>query len=118
VKTGLNQIKTKKMRHFRNKQKVSSTALFANFVSSFFPCFLFFQVRFYPRNSNLDNAFAVSVKLPAPAFLVNVFRDLLLVYCSDCRIVFYSMERIKSSSTGEYKGMTTVILQLLFATSI
>ena len=55
-------------------------------------------MRFYPRHSNLDNAFAVNVKLPAPAFLVNVFRDLLLVYCSDCRVVFYSMEKDCSSS--------------------
>ena len=33
----------------------------------------FLKVRFYPRTCNLDNAFAVNVKLPAPAFLVNVF---------------------------------------------
>lgn len=51
------------------------------------------EVRFYPRTCNLDNAFAVNVKLPAPAFLVNVFRCLLLVYCSDCRVVFFSLER-------------------------
>lgn len=41
----------------------------------------------------MDNAFAVNVKLPAPAFLVNVFRCLLLVYSSDCRVVFFSLER-------------------------
>jgi len=41
----------------------------------------------------LDNAFSLNVKLPAPAFLVNVFRCLLLVYCSDCRVVFFSLER-------------------------
>ncbi|KAK3741773.1 hypothetical protein QZH41_011392, partial [Actinostola sp. cb2023] len=57
------------------------------------------EVRFYPRNTNLDNAFAVNVKLPAPAFLVNVFRDVLLVYCSDSRVVFYSMEMISNSSS-------------------
>lgn len=55
--------------------------------------FDFLQVRFYPRTCNLDNAFALNVKLPAPAFLVNVFRCLLLVYCSDCRVVFFSLER-------------------------
>lgn len=53
----------------------------------------FLQVRFYPRTCNLDNAFAVNVKLPAPAFLVNVFRCLLLVYCADSRVVFFSLER-------------------------
>lgn len=41
----------------------------------------------------MDNAFSLNVKLPAPAFLVNVFRCLLLVYCSDCRVVFFSLER-------------------------
>ncbi|XP_020897460.1 RAB6A-GEF complex partner protein 1, partial [Exaiptasia diaphana] len=59
------------------------------------------EVRFYPRHSNLDNAFAVAVKLPAPAFLVNVFRDLLLVYCSDCRVVFYSMEASRANSSSD-----------------
>lgn len=61
------------------------------------PCFNFSssadEVRFYPRTCNLDNAFALNVKLPAPAFLVNVFRCLLLVYCSDSRVVFFSLER-------------------------
>lgn len=58
-----------------------------------FPFEFFLQVRFYPRTCNLDNAFSLNVKLPAPAFLVNVFRCLLLVYCSDCRVVFFSLER-------------------------
>ncbi|XP_073227336.1 guanine nucleotide exchange factor subunit RIC1-like isoform X3 [Porites lutea] len=61
------------------------------------PCYNFTssadEVRFYPRTCNLDNAFAVNVKLPAPAFLVNVFRCLLLVYCADSRVVFFSLER-------------------------
>ncbi|XP_048581598.1 guanine nucleotide exchange factor subunit RIC1 isoform X2 [Nematostella vectensis] len=65
------------------------------------PCYNFNstndEVRFYPRINNLDNAFATHVRLAAPAFLVNVFRDLLLVYSSDCRVLFYSMER---SQTG------------------
>ena len=52
------------------------------------------QIRFYPRTCNLDNAFAQHVKLPSPSFLVNVFRNLLLAYCSDCRVVFYSLEKI------------------------
>ncbi|XP_078352736.1 guanine nucleotide exchange factor subunit RIC1-like isoform X2 [Oculina patagonica] len=61
------------------------------------PCYNFSsssdEVRFYPRTCNLDNAFALNVKLPAPAFLVNVFRCLLLVYCADSRVVFFSLER-------------------------
>ncbi|XP_029180425.2 guanine nucleotide exchange factor subunit RIC1-like [Acropora millepora] len=64
------------------------------------PCYNFSlssdEVRFYPRTCNLDNAFALNVKLPAPAFLVNVFRCLLLVYCSDSRVVFFSLERADS----------------------
>ncbi|KAK2569545.1 Guanine nucleotide exchange factor subunit RIC1 [Acropora cervicornis] len=64
------------------------------------PCYNFSlssdEVRFYPRTCNLDNAFALNVKLPAPAFLFNVFRCLLLVYCSDSRVVFFSLERADS----------------------
>ena len=62
-------------------------------ATNLFSVLNFLQVRFYPRTCNLDNAFALNVKLPAPAFLVNVFRCLLLVYCSDCRVVFFSLER-------------------------
>lgn len=64
------------------------------------PCYNFSsssdEVRFYPRTCNLDNAFALNIKLPSPAFLVNVFRCLLLVYCSDSRVVFFSLERTSS----------------------
>ena len=67
-------------------QRTSSESVFVLLL-------LFLQVRFYPRSCNLDNAFALNVKLPAPAFLVNVFRSLLLVYCSDSRVVFFSLER-------------------------
>ena len=67
----------------------------------------------------MDNAFSLNVKLPAPAFLVNVFRCLLLVYCSDCRVVFFSLERTDDDpSKKAVKVLLFVRLKPFYASEI
>ena len=56
-------------------------------------CFFIFKIRFYPRLSNLDNAFASEISLTCSPFLINILDDILLVYCSDCKLTFYSLDK-------------------------
>ncbi|XP_064624282.1 guanine nucleotide exchange factor subunit RIC1-like isoform X2 [Lineus longissimus] len=51
------------------------------------------EIRLYPRSSKLDNTFAHIHKLPSPVLLLNTFRDILIVFCADCHIMLYNIER-------------------------
>nr|XP_006817611.1 PREDICTED: protein RIC1 homolog [Saccoglossus kowalevskii] len=51
------------------------------------------EIRLYPRVSNLDNAFANITKVPYQVLLVNVFRDILIVFCVDYHVTLYEIER-------------------------
>ncbi|KAJ8040207.1 RAB6A-GEF complex partner protein 1 [Holothuria leucospilota] len=57
------------------------------------------EIRVYPRISNLDNAFAFILKVPYPVLLLNVFKDYLITYCSDCHISIFRIERGQSAAT-------------------
>lgn len=59
------------------------------------------QIRLYPRVTNLDNAFAFILKVPFPVLLLNVFKDYLITFCSDCHISIFKMER-RDSAASEY----------------
>ena len=59
---------------------------------NFLICFLL-QIRCYPRNSKLDNTFAVSVKVPSQILLLNTFKDTLTVFCIDSHIMLFALER-------------------------
>ncbi|XP_028401796.1 RAB6A-GEF complex partner protein 1-like [Dendronephthya gigantea] len=52
------------------------------------------QIRFYPRLSNLDNAFASEINLTCSPFLINILDNILLVYCSDCKLTFYCLDKL------------------------
>ncbi|ELT93270.1 hypothetical protein CAPTEDRAFT_227272 [Capitella teleta] len=52
------------------------------------------EIRFYPRDSKLDNTFAHIVRVPSQIMLINTFRDLLIVLCADCHIMIYSILRV------------------------
>ncbi|XP_070563112.1 guanine nucleotide exchange factor subunit RIC1-like isoform X2 [Ptychodera flava] len=60
------------------------------------------EIRLYPRVSNLDNAFATITKVPYQVLLVNVFRDILIVFCADYHVTMYNIERrdTKPNPTG------------------
>ncbi|XP_077593853.1 guanine nucleotide exchange factor subunit RIC1 [Stigmatopora nigra] len=55
------------------------------------------QLRLYQRSSNLDNAFASVTKLHSDTLLLNVFRDMVILFRADCSICLYSIERISDS---------------------
>ena len=62
-------------------------------VSLKYPDFSDLQIRLYPRVSNLDNAFASVTKVPSQVLLLNVFKDLVIIFCADYHISLYSIER-------------------------
>ncbi|KAF5894660.1 RAB6A-GEF complex partner protein 1 isoform X2, partial [Clarias magur] len=51
------------------------------------------ELRLYLRSSNLDNAFASVTKLHAETLLLNVFRDTIILFRTDCSICLYSIEK-------------------------
>ncbi|KAL1253507.1 hypothetical protein QQF64_018200, partial [Cirrhinus molitorella] len=51
------------------------------------------ELRLYVRSSNLDNAFASVTKLHAETLLLNVFRNVVILFRADCSICLYSIER-------------------------
>ncbi|XP_029921999.1 LOW QUALITY PROTEIN: guanine nucleotide exchange factor subunit RIC1 [Myripristis murdjan] len=51
------------------------------------------ELRLYLRSSNLDNAFASVTKLHSDTLLLNVFRDMVILFRADCSICLYSIER-------------------------
>ncbi|XP_051907308.1 guanine nucleotide exchange factor subunit RIC1 isoform X1 [Hippocampus zosterae] len=55
------------------------------------------QLRLYQRSSNLDNAFALVTKLHSDTLLLNVFRDMVILFRADCSICLYSIERRSDS---------------------
>ncbi|RXM97588.1 RAB6A-GEF complex partner protein 1 [Acipenser ruthenus] len=57
------------------------------------------ELRLYLRSSNLDNAFANITKLYSETLLINVFRDMVILFRADCSICLYSIER-KLGSTN------------------
>ncbi|KAK5879022.1 hypothetical protein CesoFtcFv8_024372 [Champsocephalus esox] len=55
------------------------------------------QLRLYQRSANLDNAFASVTKLQSDTLLLNVFRDMVILFRADCSICLYSLERRNDS---------------------
>uniref|UniRef100_A0A671YFT3 Protein RIC1 homolog n=1 Tax=Sparus aurata TaxID=8175 RepID=A0A671YFT3_SPAAU len=55
------------------------------------------QLRLYQRSTNLDNAFASVTKLHSDTLLLNVFRDMVILFRADCSICLYSIERRNDS---------------------
>uniref|UniRef100_A0A673Y0Q5 Protein RIC1 homolog n=1 Tax=Salmo trutta TaxID=8032 RepID=A0A673Y0Q5_SALTR len=51
------------------------------------------ELRLYLRSSNLDNTFSSITKLHSETLLLNVFRDMIILFRADCSICLYSMER-------------------------
>lgn len=51
------------------------------------------QLRLYHRSTNLDNSFASVTKLLSDTLLLNVFRDMVILFRADCSICLYSIEK-------------------------
>ncbi|XP_064164306.1 guanine nucleotide exchange factor subunit RIC1 isoform X1 [Anguilla rostrata] len=55
------------------------------------------ELRLYLRSSNLDNAFANVTKLHSDTLLINVFRNMVILFRADCSICLYNVERKQDS---------------------
>ncbi|CAE1329860.1 RIC1 [Acanthosepion pharaonis] len=66
------------------------------------------EIRCYPRASKLDNMFACVTKVPSHVLLLNTFRDILIVFCTDCHIIMYKLER---KNTNPYPTLTMTKVQ-------
>ncbi|XP_078426702.1 guanine nucleotide exchange factor subunit RIC1 isoform X1 [Cetorhinus maximus] len=51
------------------------------------------ELRLYLRSSNLDNVFAHITKVQSETLLINVFRDMVILFRIDCSICLYSIDR-------------------------
>ncbi|XP_076071395.1 guanine nucleotide exchange factor subunit RIC1-like isoform X3 [Mytilus galloprovincialis] len=56
------------------------------------------EIRCYPRGCKLDNTFSMSVKVPSQILLLNIFRDILIVFCIDSHIMLFNLERKNTQS--------------------
>ncbi|CAC5367235.1 RIC1 [Mytilus coruscus] len=56
------------------------------------------EIRCYPRSCKLDNTFSMSVKVPSQILLLNIFRDILIVFCIDSHIMLFNLERKNTQS--------------------
>ena len=56
------------------------------------------EIRFYSRNSNLDNNYSKISKTSAAILQMNIFKNLLIVFGMDCRIQVFGLEGGKDSS--------------------
>ncbi|KAK3091743.1 hypothetical protein FSP39_022283 [Pinctada imbricata] len=70
------------------------------------------EIRCYPRNSKLDNTFAVAVKVPSQILLLNTYKDTLTVFCIDSHIMLFNLERknLEPNPTIELKKVQEVSL--------
>uniref|UniRef100_A0A671QWR2 Protein RIC1 homolog n=1 Tax=Sinocyclocheilus anshuiensis TaxID=1608454 RepID=A0A671QWR2_9TELE len=66
------------------------------------------ELRLYVRSSNLDNAFASVTKLHADTLLLNVFRNVVILFRADCSICLYSIERRHDSPSASVELLQEV----------
>ena len=60
------------------------------------------QIRFYPRGSKLDNTFAQVTRVPSQVLLLNTFRDILIIFCTDSHVMLFSVERKNTQPSRSY----------------
>ncbi|XP_011503887.1 PREDICTED: guanine nucleotide exchange factor subunit Rich [Ceratosolen solmsi marchali] len=68
------------------------------------------ELRLYPRNVRLDNNYVKSIKMTSQILLLNIFKNLLLVFCANSQIRIYNM--ILSEET-EYNWIELVMIQTI-----
>lgn len=49
------------------------------------------EIRFYSRDTRLDNAFMKCYKISAPLLLLNILRDKLITFGADSQMNIYSL---------------------------
>lgn len=51
------------------------------------------ELRFYPRDSKLDNKFAKIVRVSAPVLLINNLQDQLITFSSDAQVSIWTLKK-------------------------
>lgn len=59
------------------------------------------QIRIYPREPRLSNAFMTSIAVNSQILLIDSLWDKLIVFCADGKLYMYSMGIIESDPSGE-----------------
>jgi len=58
------------------------------------------EIRFYPRDSRLDNKFAHVKRLPSQIMLLSIDRDKLLVFAADATLAIFQLKSDLSTDTS------------------
>ncbi|KAL0278915.1 UNVERIFIED_CONTAM: hypothetical protein PYX00_000593 [Menopon gallinae] len=69
------------------------------------------EIRFYPRDTRLDNTFMKSVKISSQLLLLNILRDKLVTFCADAQITIYSLSIKDNDSVNLFKSVQMTSLQ-------
>ena len=67
------------------------------------------EIRFYPRDSKLDNAFMHNIRVPSQILLLNTFHNVLIALCADCHIMIFTMER-NSQKSSEFGDIFSILI--------
>ncbi|KAJ8679952.1 hypothetical protein QAD02_015739 [Eretmocerus hayati] len=59
------------------------------------------EIRLYPRNVRLDNNYVRSIKMSSQILLLNILKNLLLVFCANSQIRIYNLV-IKKDKDGDW----------------
>lgn len=57
------------------------------------------QIRFYPRDTKLDNTFSQVVRVRSQIMLLNTFHDILIVLCADYHVMIFKLERGRTQAS-------------------
>lgn len=58
------------------------------------------ELRFYPRDTKLDNKFAKILTVSSSILLINIFQDQLITFGSDAQVTLWHLR--KTDSNGNY----------------
>lgn len=73
------------------------------------------EIRIYPKNEKLDNSNAKIFKTDAQVLLLNLLKDMLVVFCADNKITIYSL---MGGDSGKATNLTVSKMRSVDATRI
>nr|CAD7459159.1 unnamed protein product [Timema tahoe] len=71
------------------------------------------EIRIYPRDSRLDNAFMKVTRVPTQVLLLNMLRDRLITFCANGQVSVYSLSLQENHSQLEVTELQSVDISAL-----
>ncbi|KAJ8935417.1 hypothetical protein NQ314_012836, partial [Rhamnusium bicolor] len=71
------------------------------------------ELRFYPRESKLDNKFARIVRVAAPVLLINILQDQLITFGSDAQVCIWHLQQNNSVGDVDVSKLQAVDISAL-----